>query len=98
MQAKWSADGSRLYYMSPTYLMMAEVETDPSFSRKTTEQLFSLDGFRVNDQEDRTYDVSADGQHFLMLKAENTGSGTAQAKIIIVENWTNELERQVPTN
>ena len=98
MQAKWSADGSRLYYMSPTYLMMAEVETDPTFSRKTTEQLFSLDGFRVDDQEDRTYDVSADGQHFLMLKAENTGSGTAQAKIIIVENWTNELERQVPTN
>lgn len=43
----------------------------------------------------RTYDVSPDGQRFLMIKdADATAGGPPQ--IIIVENWLDELARLVP--
>jgi hypothetical protein len=35
----------------------------------------------------------ADGRRFLALKEESTGQA---AEIIVVENWTAELEREVP--
>jgi hypothetical protein len=43
----------------------------------------------------RNYDVSPDGQRFLMIKESETG---ASATVIIVENWREELKRLVPTN
>ena len=44
----------------------------------------------------RTYDVSPDGQRFLMIKDADVDIDTS-AQIIIVENGLNELERLVPT-
>jgi dipeptidyl aminopeptidase/acylaminoacyl peptidase len=38
------------------------------------------------------FDVTADGQRFLMLRPE----GAAQASIIVVQNWFDELRRLVP--
>jgi hypothetical protein len=46
----------------------------------------------------RMYDVSADGQRFLMIK--ETGEAderTPSARIILVQNWFEELKRRVPT-
>jgi hypothetical protein len=39
------------------------------------------------------YDVSRDGQRFLMIK--NPGAA-ASPQIILVQNWTEELKRLVP--
>jgi len=41
-----------------------------------------------------SYDVSPDGQRFLMLKGEPTQAIT---QINIVQNWFEELKRRVPT-
>jgi hypothetical protein len=41
------------------------------------------------------YDVSADGQRFLMVKA--TEQATAVTQINVVLNWVEELKRRVPT-
>ena len=45
----------------------------------------------------RTYDISPDGQRFLMIKE---GSGTDQTavapQVILVQHWTEELKRLVP--
>ena len=45
----------------------------------------------------RMYDVSPDGQRFLMV---NQGSDrrTTPPQIVVVENWFEELKRLVPTN
>jgi hypothetical protein len=43
------------------------------------------------------YDVSADGRRFLMIKAAAADHDAAPAKIVIVQNWTEELRRLVPT-
>jgi hypothetical protein len=46
----------------------------------------------------RTYDVSPDGQRFLMIK-EGGGSGqtAAPASLIVVQHWVEELKRLAPT-
>jgi hypothetical protein len=44
----------------------------------------------------RTYDVSADGQRFLMIKAAGSAVNN-MPRIIIVENWFEELKRLVTT-
>jgi hypothetical protein len=41
------------------------------------------------------YDVSADGQRFLMLKPAEA-SETAPTQINVVLNWFEELKRRVP--
>jgi serine/threonine-protein kinase len=46
----------------------------------------------------RTYDVSPDGQRFLMIKAPGTDAGAAPPALIVVQHWDEELKRLVPTN
>ena len=47
---------------------------------------------------DRTYDVSPDGRRFLMIKSVGSPDATdARASFVIVQHWTEELKRLVPT-
>ena len=47
----------------------------------------------------RHYDVSADGQRFLLLKDAPTPNGlkTAAPEIHLVQHWDEELKRLLPT-
>ena len=58
--------------------------------------LLVKEGYRTNPGVEfgRSYDVSRDGQRFLLLKE---GNSAAPASIIIVQNWFEELKRLVPT-
>jgi len=45
------------------------------------------------------YDVSRDGQRFLVLKAVEGAQQTAPPpQIIVVQDWLEELKRLVPVN
>ena len=44
----------------------------------------------------RMYDVSPDGQRFLMIKAPGTDVGAAMPALIVVQHWDEELKRLVP--
>jgi len=43
------------------------------------------------------YDISADGQRFLMLKEAGADGTAAHVSIIVVQHWGEELKRLVPT-
>ena len=46
----------------------------------------------------RYYDVSPDGQRFLMVKDSPAGDLSATpASMVVVEHWSDELKRLVPT-
>ena len=45
----------------------------------------------------RTYDVSADGQRFLMIKEGTTDGTTPPPSLVVVEHWFEELKRLLPT-
>ena len=74
-------------------LVAVGVETEPSFAPGNAEELFG--GYWVG-QPGHTYDISADGQRFLMIK-EGAGTDMEEA-FILVQNWFEELKRLVPVN
>ena len=46
----------------------------------------------------RMYDVSADGKRFLVIKEINAADERPSSpRIILVQNWFEELKRRVPT-
>ena len=44
------------------------------------------------------YDVTADGQRFLLLTPGAASDSASASHIVIVQNWTEELKRLVPVN
>ena len=45
----------------------------------------------------RAYDVSRDGQTFLMIKAAGGDPTSTPTGIVVVLNWVEELKARVPT-
>jgi Tol biopolymer transport system component len=94
VQPLWNRNGQELYYIEGTNRMMAvSVQTQPNLEvqRPTLlfEQQFSLG------PTGRTYDLSADGKRFLMIR-ENQPADTTVARITIVLNWFKELKERIP--
>ena len=97
-QPKWSRDGQELFYRNGDFLMSGPIEsgaTELTFG--TPQPLFEGrfdygpggsdgDGGGIN------YDVTPDGEHFVMLQLPEVGS----SRIIVVLNWTQELLERVP--
>jgi hypothetical protein len=60
---------------------------------KVLEARYTTTGVRPG----RTYDVSPDGQRFLVIKPPNSNQAGAP-QIRIVQGWFEELKRLVPVN
>lgn len=69
----WSPQGSELFYRSGPAMISAELRTTPTFGvvRRTT--LFSNPAY-LSDLTHREYDVTPDGQHFVMVRSLDAGS------------------------
>jgi Tol biopolymer transport system component/tRNA A-37 threonylcarbamoyl transferase component Bud32 len=88
----WARSGRELFYRNGDSVMSVAVQTTPTFSAGTPTKLFQgyVSGLG------RTYDVSRDGQRFLMIKDPSSRDQTSAASIVIVLNWHEELKRLVP--
>ena len=93
----WAPDGGELFYQSSNWQLMAvRVETEPGFTPGNAAVL--SDGRYFTEAAGvvgRTYDISPDGERFLMIE-ENAGGDSTE--FILVLNWFQELERLVPTD
>jgi Tol biopolymer transport system component len=94
----WARSGQELVYVSPTgALMEVGVARGPSWAA-TTPTLVVKEGYFTNlNWWGRSYDISPDGQRFLMIKEDGAGAPAAPASIIVVQHWVEELKRLVPT-
>jgi serine/threonine-protein kinase len=92
----WERSGKELFYLDGTNALTAvSVRTTPIFSFDTPTKL--LEGRYYANEDGRSYDVSPDGQRFLMIKGIASGDpGATPASMIIVVNWIEELMRLVP--
>jgi serine/threonine-protein kinase len=91
----WNRSGRELFYRSGDKLMAVGISTQPGFVAGKPRQLFK-GGYLLSSFGVPNYDVSPDGQRFLMVKPV----GQEQAvptQINVVLNWTEELKRLVPT-
>ena len=94
----WTRSGRELIYVSPTgALMGVGVARGPSWAVTTPTLLVKEGYFTIPVWWGRSYDVSPDGQRFLMIKEGGTDGTAAPASIIVVQNWVEELKRLVPT-
>jgi len=91
IEPHWSADGRELFYRLGDKMMVVEVQSEPAFTSGRPQLVF--EGPYVLGTSVANYDISPDGQRFLMIKEE----GGQQDQINVVLNWFEELKRLVPT-
>ena len=100
----WGANGELFYRYPVTHaLMSVVVSTEPILRVGVPELLFDepgFAGFTLSGSPRAWFDVSRDGQRFVMLQQplDIAMSGVAQSKINIVLNWFQELKERVPVN
>jgi Tol biopolymer transport system component len=94
-EAVWNRNGRELFYRSGDKMMAVDITTLPNFSVGKPRMLFQ--GPYVTPAGTYAdYDVSSDGQRFLMLKpVEQTGAAPTQINVVL--NWFEELKQKVPT-
>ena len=96
-QPLWALDGTRIYYRQrsePGFMMVAPIAIrDGAPLPGPAKALFPDDyANRVG----RNYDLSPDGERFLMLRTVSQDDAES-TPLIVVTNWLQELERLVPT-
>jgi Tol biopolymer transport system component len=89
----WNPNGRELFYRSGDKMMAVDIATQPSFTAGKPRMLFE-GTYEPTWATNPNYDVSADGQRFLMVKASEQEQASTQ--INVVQNWFEELKRQVP--
>jgi serine/threonine-protein kinase len=110
----WSRSGRELFYVTGAegsgvlampradqrqrQMMVVPIQTGTTFSPGNPQVLFAGPYFAPNGYPGRTYDVSADGQRFLMIKLETAETaGSTGPPFVVVLNWTEELKRLAST-
>jgi len=77
-------------------MMAVEITTQPGFSAGKPKMLFSGQHvYAPGSDSTPDYDVSADGQRFLMLDEGEDGTASATTQVVVVQNWLEELKRRV---
>jgi serine/threonine-protein kinase len=99
MRPQWRDDGRELFFLrldGPNVsLLSVAVEPGASF-RAGNPQLLVQGPYRIPQGGRNNYDATADGARFLMIK-DALDPDAAPTKIVIVQNWFEELRRLVPT-
>jgi len=94
-EAVWNPNGRELFYRNGDKLMAVDIVTQPGFSAGKPKVLFE-GHYLPTPLTFPNYDVSQDGQRFLMLKSVE-GGVDAPTQINVVLNWFEELKRRVPS-
>jgi Tol biopolymer transport system component len=91
----WARNGRELFYYRPPGTVMAvTIPAGATFAAGNPQQLFAGRYAAVN--AGFTYDVSPDGKRFLMIKPVDVAQDAEQPRLVVVQNWFQELERLAP--
>ena len=94
----WARGAQELVYVSSTgAIMRVGVARGPSWAATTPTLLVKEGYFTIPNWWGRSYDISPDGQRFLMIKEGAADGAAAPPSIIVVQHWVEELKRLVPT-
>jgi serine/threonine-protein kinase len=93
-QPHWSFDGRELFYINAYKEMMAvTVKTERGFSSMEPVRLFDVSKYFFPLGGYPNFDLTPDGRKFLLVKP----SGLQTTRILVVQNFFDELERLLPT-
>ncbi len=89
-QPVWNSNGRELFYRSGSKMMAVEITRQPDFSLGNPRVLFQRDYvIQAPAYPHPNYDVSPDGQRFLMIKE-------SRPQLNVVLNWFEEVKRRAP--
>jgi Tol biopolymer transport system component len=91
----WNPNGRELFYRSGDKMMAVDIATQLGFTVGKPRVLFA-GWYEATPATFSNYDVTPDGQRFLMLK-RNEQEASAPTQINVVLNWFEELKHRVPT-
>ena len=87
----WILDGTALFYRSGNAVVRGPLGTESIFAAGTP-----LRCPWVNPSQGRLYDVSSDGQRFLMIRFGGAGDDASDPNdLVVVQNWFEELRERV---
>ena len=87
----WARNGTQLFYCNADAVMVVDVATEPDFSASAPRLLFEGRFGEFGEYfNSRNYDVSPDGERFVMMREEE-----AVAQIQVVLNWFEALKERV---
>ena len=95
----WAHSGRELFYVKPPpggrTMMVAAVETEPTFSVGERRALFPLGGEYWLSAQYAAYDVAPDDEHFFLVRSRAPDDERGTGGLIIVDNWFEELKAKV---
>jgi len=91
----WSRSGREIFYRSGDKMMVVQVATQPAFQAVIAQRLFQ-GPYQSTNSVSPNYDVSADGQRFLMVQPSEQQPAITEFNVVL--NWFEELKRRVPAS
>jgi Tol biopolymer transport system component len=88
----WSADGRELFYRNADAMMAVPISAGADFSAGKPAKLFER-SLKRGIYDSLSYDVTADGQSFLMIERDLVAAPT---QLNVVLDWQEELRQRVP--
>lgn len=85
----WSKNGQELFYRNGRRMMSVSIQTAPEFQPGTPQVLFEEE-YEVDIYSDQSYDVTPDGQRFVMIQSQEQ-----DIQIHVVLNWLEEVKRKM---
>jgi serine/threonine-protein kinase len=93
----WSRSGEELFYGTlEGAVMSVRVQKGAKWEHGPAVQVVRPGYFHAGEVY-RTFDVSQDGQRFLMIK-QNANASDVSRSIVVVQNWDQELRRLLPVD
>jgi serine/threonine-protein kinase len=93
----WSRNGQELFYGTlEGAIMSVRVQPGATWQHGPAVQVVRPGYFHAGEVY-RTFDVSPDGQRFLMIR-QNANAGDVTRSMIVVQNWHEELKRLAPAD
>ena len=89
----WNPNGRELFFRRDGKMMAVEIATQSGFVAGKPHVLFE-GPYEPSPGSNANYDVSRDGQRFLMLKQIEQEQSATQINVVL--NWFEELKRRVP--
>jgi len=93
IEPRWNPNGRELFYRNGDTMMAVDITTQPAFSASNPRLLFEGQ-YPRNPGAIANYDISPDGQRFLMVKEIPQAASDAQINVVL--NWSEDLKRLAP--
>jgi serine/threonine-protein kinase len=88
----WARSGGELFFRNGDQMLAVTINAQPGFSASPPKILFAGPFSRTTGRV--TYDVSPDGQRFVMFQSGDEEQTSSQINVVM--NWFEELKRRVP--